>query len=117
MIEFLDGQVIKWYTDNQAVIVIVDHGNTRLHLQSLALQIYEFAVSHNVILEMEWVPRHEKSRADQISCLVDFNDWQVQTWFFDIINCQYGSYTVDIFADNLNHKVLKFYSKYWTIGW
>ena len=48
LVDILRDQTVKWYSDNQSVIAIVDHGSGKAHLQSLALQIYHFSVLHNV---------------------------------------------------------------------
>ena len=41
---------------------------------------------------------------------------QYRLGFFQLLSDQWGPYTVDLFADNVNHKVCKFYSRYWTEG-
>ena len=48
-----------------------------LELHTLALRIFKICYEHNIHLDTEWVPRDHNARADFISKLVDFDDWQV----------------------------------------
>ena len=116
MMHVLRGHTIKWYSDNQAVIAIIDHGSTREHLQVLAVQIFYITLRNQITLEMEWVPRYKNQVADRISRFVELDDWKVSDWFFNLIDEAWGPHSVDLFANNLNHKVSKFYSKFWTDG-
>ena len=65
---------------------------------------------------MEWVPRRLNQRADAISRIVEVDDWQVSVDFFNVLNSCWGPFTVDLFANNINFKVKKFYSRFWTDG-
>ena len=54
-------------------------------------------------------------RADFIGCIVDVDDWQITTSFFEFLDytCIWGPHTVDCFANFYNKKVNKFYSRFW----
>ena len=48
----------------------------KLDLHRLAIKIFQFCVEHSIRLEVEWIPRTENEKADYISRLIDFDDWQ-----------------------------------------
>ena len=49
----------------------------KLDLHGLAIKIFQFCVEHSIRLEVQWIPRTENEKADYISRLVDFDDWQI----------------------------------------
>ena len=112
----LKDQVVKWYTDNQAVVSIINNGSMKQELQDLALSVYESSVENNIDIQMEWIPRTENEKADYISRIIDHDDWGVTQEFFKYIDSVWGPHTADVFASANNFKVKKFYSKYWTPG-
>ena len=63
----LSGHRVKWFTDNQNVVRIVESGSRRQHLQLLALSIFEMCFRHSICLNMEWIPRSLNDKADYIS--------------------------------------------------
>ena len=48
---------------------------------------------------MQWIPRTENEKADYISRLIDFDNWQVTQDFFLSLEELWGAHTVDCFAD------------------
>ena len=88
--------------------------NIELHMKSL--NIFQFCHEHCISLDPQWVPRRENQIADEISRIVDLDDWGVSQIFFNFIDSIFGPHTVDRFADNLNKKVDRFNSKYWCPG-
>ena len=65
---------------------------------------------------MTWVPRDKNTVADRISKWVERDDWQVQGWFFTMLDSFWGPHTINVFANNLNAKLPRFYSRFWTEG-
>ena len=112
----LKDQVVKWYSDNQGVIKIVENGSMKPDLQILALKIYQFCVKNHITLQMEWLPRNLNIQADQISKVIDYDDWSITKDFFKYIDSLWGKHTIDCFASFTNNKIDRFYSKYWTPG-
>ena len=53
----LAGHRVKWFTDNQNVVRIVEAGSKRKHLQSIALSIFDLCFKYGIHLDMEWIPR------------------------------------------------------------
>ena len=68
---------MKWFSDNQAVVWIVQVGSGKSHLQEGALSIFKLCFQHSIKLEMEWVPRSANEVADCVSRIKDFDDWMV----------------------------------------
>ena len=112
----LQGQSIKWFTDNQAVASIVEKGSMKPELQNYALDIYKFCIENSISMDIEWVPRLQNQTADLISNIVDYDDWEVTTEFFSKINSKWGPFTVDRFANVKNHKVKRYNSRFWSPG-
>ena len=77
---------VKWYTDNQAFAAIVKSGSNKVHLHRLALYSFRFSKEHDVILDIEWIPRSENEVADYLSKIVDFDDWYVKDLYFSTVD-------------------------------
>lgn len=71
----MGGSLVKWFTDSQTAARIVEVGSTKLDLHRLAIKIFQFFFS--ISLEVQWIPRTENEKADYISRLLDFDDWQI----------------------------------------
>ena len=55
----LQGHTVKWFTDNQSIVSIIQNGSKKPHLQDGAISIFEACFQHSIKVEMEWVPRHQ----------------------------------------------------------
>jgi hypothetical protein len=104
---------LKWYTDNQGVPHVIRKGSMKIDLNISALGIHEVCMRKHIQLSVDWVPRENNEMADELSKVVDNNDWQVTVRIFDYYNQRYGPFTIDLFASNVSHKTKRFYSKYW----
>ena len=85
-------------------------------LHDLALSIYRLCIVHSITIEVEWIPRTENSQADYLSRIFDFDDCSVNSNIFQIFNNKWDKITFDRFADDKNHKVKKFNSRFWVPG-
>ena len=47
-------------------------------------------MEHSIRLEVQWIPRTENERADYISRLVDFDDWQITSDLFQSLEQLWG---------------------------
>ena len=63
-----------------------------------------------------WIPRTENERADYISRLVDFDDWQITPDLFQSLEQLWGPHTVDCFAIYYTAKLPRFFSRFWNPG-
>ena len=111
--DFLKDKSVKRYTDNQAAASIISRGSNKPDLQAIAARIFSHCFKHKIYLEAEWFPRSSNTTADQISRVIDFDDWQVKTYLYNYFNKKWGPFTCDAFADTENAKHQKFYSRFW----
>ena len=112
----LKGSHVKWYTDNQGVVAIVKTGSSEVHLHKLAMEIFSLSREHDVVIDIERIPRSENEVADYLSKIVDFDDWSVKDSYFRAVDSIWGSFTVDCFANSVNAKVPRFYSLFFQPG-
>ena len=73
----LEGSLVKWFTDSQTTARIREVGSMKLDLHRLAIKIFQFCAEHSIRLEVQWIPRTVNEKADYISRLIDFDDWQI----------------------------------------
>ena len=109
----LSGCFVKWFTDSQAVSLIVDSGSMKEHLHQL-VDIFHTAKENYIEIEAEWIPRSLNEKADYLSKIIDFDDWAVKDCYFHAVNSYWGSCSVDCFAIYKNHKIPRFYSKFFS---
>ena len=109
----LQGHTVKWFTDNQNVVRIVQVGSMKPHLQEGAMSIFQTCLQHCIKLEMEWIPRTKNELADYASRIVDFDDWQVNPGVFRLLDGLWGPHSVDRFASPTNTQLGRFNSKFW----
>ena len=114
--ELLKNSSVTVHTDNQNAVSIVQKGSKVTDLQELALQIFNFCMSNNIDLYIQWLPRSENDKADLLSRIVDVDDWAISDEFFQFLDDMWGPHTFDRFANMDNAKVRKFSSLYWNPG-
>ena len=76
-VERLKRRRVKVFTDNQGAARIVSFGSSKVHLQSVAMSIFDFCLSNRISLEAQWIPRSQNERADLLSRFVDKDDWRI----------------------------------------
>lgn len=113
---FLKRKRVTWYTDNQNVGRIIDSGSMKPDLHNIALEIFNWSVQNDVSLDVQWVPRNQNEKADSISRIIDYDDWEVTDQFFDFMSQKWGPYDFDRFASFENTKCKQFNSKFWNPG-
>ena len=105
---------IFWLTDSQNLVTFLTKGSTKPHVQKTILEVLHFAQSLNVNL----IPIHLRREdpriqiADAGSRVKDSDDWSIDSKSFDLINSQFGPFTLDPFADCSNAKTLRFFSNF-----
>lgn len=104
---------LKWFTDNQNCVHIVQAGSMKEELQKLAFSIYTICKDNNIVIDIQWIPRIYNAKADYISKMIDHEDWQISGEFFNFLNDLWGPFTCDRFASDQNKKVKKFNSLFW----
>ncbi|XP_067670629.1 uncharacterized protein [Haliotis asinina] len=103
---------VKWFTDNQNVVNIVERGSMKSNLQSIALQVFNICFDNNIDLQIQWIPRNENKEADFLSRLEDHDDWGISEGVFQSIDKKWGPHQVDRCASYYNAKLTTFNSRY-----
>ena len=110
------GKTIKWFTDSQNCVKIVNAGSMKEKLHSLALSIFSTCVEQGISIDIRWIPRTENEKADYISKMFDFEDRGVSLHFFAFMDQMWRPYTVDRFASSVSTKLHRFNSLFWNHG-
>lgn len=103
---------MKWFSDSQTAVRIVQVGSMKRELRDLAIKIFQCCAENQIALDIQWLPRSDLERADYISRIVDVDDWQITNVCFEYIENLWGPHTVDFFANYYNKKVEKFFSRF-----
>ena len=116
LLDILQGQNVKWYSDNQNIVHILNKGSRKIDLQQISIKIANVCTLHNIVLLPQWVPREENVKADKISKRTNCDDWEIDEDVFTKLNNVWGPHTIDRFASDYNTKCKVFNSKYWCPG-
>ena len=112
----LSNNRVRWFTDNQNVVRILQVGSRQPQLQEVALKIVSLTIHCQIRLEPEWVPREENEQADYFSRIIDLDDWFLDPAIFAQLDAQWGPHSVDRFADSYNKQLDRFNSRCWNPG-
>ena len=107
---------VKIFTDNQGAARIVAIGSSKIHLQVVALDIFNLCLSNSIVLEAQWIPRSLNEKADLLSRFVDKDDWSINPSVFQVIDAKWGPHTIDRFASYYNAQLPRFNSKFASPG-
>ena len=112
----LKNERVRWFTDNQNVVRIVQYGSRQTTLQTEALGIFAACLSNNIRIEPEWIPREENKLADYYSRIVEYDDYMLHPAVFHWLDSFWGPHTVDRFANSSNAQLERFNSRFFTPG-
>jgi len=76
------GKTIKWFTDNQNCVKMVNSGSMKENLHVIARSIFSLCIEKDI----QWIPRSENEKDDYISRIVDVEDWGVTTQFLLLLD-------------------------------
>ena len=82
-------------------------------LEDIAISILCNCLNNNISIDVEWIPRSKNDQADFISRIVDYD---VADEMFMHLDFLWRPQELDWFANDNNHKLPVFYSRYWTIN-
>ena len=105
----LRNERVHWFTDNQNVVRIVQHGSPKSDLQAEALEIFSVCVNNKIRLEPEWIPREQNKLADYFSRIIDYDDYMLNPSVFFWLDRLWDRHTIDRFASPIRenqHKIL-----------
>ena len=108
----LEGQNIRWYTDNRNITRIVQKGSRNIHLQKIALDIHQTCEHFSLYIDPVWIPREQNTKADELSRISDSDDWAISSTVFNFLDHKWGPHTVDRFACDYNSKCARFNSRW-----
>ena len=109
----IKGSHLKWFSDSQTAVRIVQVWRMKTELHDLAIKIFQCCAENQISLDIQLIPRSDLERADYKSRIVDLNDWQINSSCFEYIEKLWGPHTVDCFANYYNKKVETFFSQFW----
>ena len=112
----LSGSKVVWYSDNQNVASFLLNGSRKADLQLLALQAFHICLQFRISLDRQRIPRDLNSRADAISRLIDFDDYEGNDVIFQGLDELWGPHTVDRFACSYNAKLPRFNDRFFQPG-
>lgn len=110
----LSGKTVLWHTDSKNCVSIVEKGSMSPLLQDIALNIFTICAKNAISLKVVWIRREANVLADELSRVIDYDDYGITREFFQFIDDLYGPHTVDRFATEYNNKILRYNSLFWT---
>ena len=114
--ELLKNHIVVWYTDSANAARLVQYGSSKQHLHQLAIQIFNLCLVSHVELQVQWLPRTANQKADYLSRIVDPDDWAFGRKYFQILNANWGPFSIDRFAADYNSHLARFNSCFWSSG-
>ena len=112
----LENQRVRWFTDNQNVARIILVGSKTAALQTEVFGIFSLCISKQIRIEPDWIPRTQNQKADYLSHLIDYDDWQIHPDIFAKLDRDWGPHTIDRFATYYNAQLPRFNSRFWNPG-
>jgi len=73
----LKNERIRWFSDNQNVVRILEVGSKNPPLQREALAVFSMAARSLIRIEPEWIPCAHNQQADYLSRIQDRDDWMI----------------------------------------
>ena len=107
---------VRWFTDNQNVVQILQVGSRKYDLQQEVVNVFNLTVQYQINLEPSWIPHDRNQYADYLSHIVDSNDWQLNPTVFTLLDSVYGLHSIDRFASAHNAQLSRFNSRFWNPG-
>ncbi len=112
----LVGKKLKWYSDSQNACRIISVGSAIPVLHDLSIDLYNVCLKYNIAIEPEWLPRDLNTRADELSRILDPDDWSLNPGVFAFLDRKFGPHSIDRFASHYNALLPRFNSRYWSPG-
>ena len=112
----LKNERVRWFSDNQNVVWILETGSKKPLLQKEAISVFSIAAQSLIRIEPKWIPRTENQQANYLSRIQDRDDWIIQPALFATIDQLWGPHTIDRFANNLDTQLPRFNSRFWCPG-
>lgn len=101
--------------DNITAISYINRaGGVRFpHLSELSRKIWKWCETKNIWLKASYIPSSENIEADRAARITNIDsEWELSLSAFNIIERQFGPFSIDLFASRLNKKCKRFYSRF-----
>ena len=110
----LQGRALLWKTDSKNIVSITKRGSMKPELLAMAMEIYNLCRDNAICLNMTWIPHNRNQHADDLSRVLDPDDWSVAPFWYRHI-CHKFSFSPDIdrFASYDNAQTHRFNSKFY----
>ena len=108
----LSKQRVRWHTDSQNAVRIIQVGSMVRELQDLALSVFLFTAQRQIQVDLIWLPRRQNARADFFRKVIDFDDYSVHDDVFKELDHLWGPHSIDRFASSYNAKLSRFNSRF-----
>jgi len=116
-LDMLRNRRLTLHFDNLNAAVICEKGSPKFRLHAYALRIADLCLKHNIQFKPIWIPRCLNHAADQISKMLDYEDYTVTDTIFQYIQQLTGFIpNFDRFANNWNAKCANFNSAVYCLG-
>jgi len=112
----LKNERVRWFSDNQNVVRILQTGSRKPDLHAEALAIFSSTLDAQIRIEPEWIPRTQNEQADALSRIIDYDDWGIDPSLFARFDSLWGPHSIDRFASFYNTQLPRFNSRYWNPG-
>ena len=112
----LQGTKVRWFTDNQNVVRILEVGSRKSNLQQEVVSVFNLAMQHQIHLEPSWIPREQNQYADYLSRVVDYDDWKLNPKVFNELDSMFGPHSIDRFTSFYNKQLERFNNRCWNPG-
>ena len=105
---------VYWMTDSANLVSFLTRGSSKEAIQRDVLEVLRTCRN----LKCNLVPIHLRREdpriqvADAGSKAPDSDDWSIDDTTFSYLSQKYGPFSVDLFADESNHRTPKFYSDF-----
>ena len=107
-VSLLRKKKVKILSDNKNVSSVLQIGNRKSDLQTIALDMHELCKQEHIEICPEWIPRGDNVLADTLSRCGDSDDWSMKWWVFNMLEVKWGPHTVVKFASHINSKCIRF---------
>ncbi|CAI7734424.1 unnamed protein product [Closterium sp. NIES-54] len=98
--------------ENQGIFFILRKGSSRSpDLTTACKSIIRTCMELGTRLIIEWIPRELNSHADELSKMVDHDDYTLKTPWFRILERRWGPHSIDLFANSRNTQLSRFCTK------
>ncbi|CAI7781158.1 unnamed protein product [Closterium sp. NIES-54] len=105
----------RWREQGNRVIPYVDDilflCQSKAHAQAICQRVILDHKELGTRLIIEWIPRELNSHADELSKMVDHDDYALKMPWFRILERPWGPHSIDLFANSRNTQLLCFCTK------